>query len=78
MRKITSCCCKYILGSDLYLVKPIESKKESIFAYQALGDCLSPYNDFFKLHTKEKSGSRGVSIQAPLILKCGIYDKVIK
>ena len=25
-----------------------------------------------------QSGSRGVSIQVTLILKCGIYDKVVK
>ena len=40
---------------DLYLVKPIESRKASIFAYQALGACLSPYSDFFSLHINEGS-----------------------
>ena len=41
----------YKFLSDLHLAKFCDSKKESIFAYQALGTRFNPYNDFRSLQT---------------------------
>src|SRR5713101_5411186 len=44
---------RYTFESDLHRTKFRDSKKLSILAYQALGACFSPYNDFLNLHTRE-------------------------
>ena len=42
-----------IENSDFHRTKLSDRKNPSILAYQALGACLSPYNDFFNLYNKD-------------------------